>query len=69
MTEERIAGLIDNLPEGGTEIYTHPAISGAYEGAASNYDYAKEFAALLSPRCREAVERSSARIGGYSDLL
>jgi hopanoid biosynthesis associated protein HpnK len=69
MTEERIAGLIDNLPEGNTEIYTHPAIAGGYEGAAASYDYAGELAGLLSRRCREAIERSSADVGGYSDLL
>ena len=68
MTEERIAGLIDSLPEGSTEIYTHPAISGDYEGAAPNYDYTKELAGLSSRRCREAIKRSAVRVGGYSDL-
>ncbi|MBV9755298.1 MAG: hopanoid biosynthesis-associated protein HpnK [Hyphomicrobiales bacterium] len=69
MTEERLAGLIDNLPEGTTEIYTHPAMPGGHAGAAPGYGYAAELAALLSCRCRNAVERSAAKIGGYSDLL
>jgi len=68
MTEDRIAGLIENLPEGSTEIYAHPAISGGYEGATQGYDYEMELAALLSTRCREAIERSAVRVGGYSDL-
>jgi hopanoid biosynthesis associated protein HpnK len=68
MTEERIVGLIDNLPNGSTEIYTHPALSGGYKGAAPGYSYADELAALVSARCREALARSQARVGGYVDL-
>jgi chitin disaccharide deacetylase len=68
MTEERITALIDRLPQGSTEIYTHPATSAGFAGAAADYRYAEELAALLSMRCREAIERSGATLGGYSDL-
>jgi hopanoid biosynthesis associated protein HpnK len=68
MTEERIAGLLSNLPPGRTEIYTHPATSGGYEGAARGYRYAEELSALISKRCREALQESGALVGGYGDL-
>ncbi len=50
MTEERVAGLLDRLPDGTTEIYTHPALDGAYPGAAPGYRYRDELDALVSPR-------------------
>ena len=52
MTSTRIAGLLAHLPEGDTEIYTHPALAGGFEGAAPGYRYAEEYAALSarSPR-------------------
>jgi hopanoid biosynthesis associated protein HpnK len=68
MTEERVAGLLERLPDGRTEIYTHPATSEDYEGAAPGYRYPEELAALLSRRCREAVQASGAEVGGYGDL-
>ncbi|SEC06657.1 hopanoid biosynthesis associated protein HpnK [Rhizobiales bacterium GAS191] len=68
MTEGRVAGLLERLPLGRTEIYTHPATSGDYEGAARGYRYNDEFAALMSRRCREAMQRSGAVVGGYGDL-
>jgi chitin disaccharide deacetylase len=68
MTEERIANILRNLPDGTTEIYTHPATSACHEGAARGYLYAEELAALVSPRCRRALKESGALLGGYSDL-
>ena len=68
MTQERIAGILRNLPDGRTEIYTHPATAACHEGAARGYLYAKELAALVSPRCRRALQESGASLGGYCDL-
>jgi chitin disaccharide deacetylase len=68
MTEERIAGLLANLPPGRTEIYTHPATSAGYQGATRGYRYAEELSALVSKRCREALQESGAAVGGYGDL-
>lgn len=68
MTEDRIAGLIRALAPGVTEIYTHPATSGGFDGAAQGYAYAGELAALLSPRCRDALRESGAAAAGYADI-
>jgi chitin disaccharide deacetylase len=68
MTEERIGGLLARLPPGRTEIYTHPATSARHEGSTRGYHYAEELSALVSNRCREAMQGSGAAIGGYGDL-
>ena len=69
MTADRLEALLDRLPEGTTEIYTHPALDGDYEGAAPAYRYREELDALLAPRVRRAAERSGARLGGYGDAV
>jgi hypothetical protein len=69
MTEQRIAGLIRNLPHGCTEIYTHPATSADFDGAAKGYAYAEELAALMSLQCREAARETGASLGGYADIV
>ena len=68
LTEDRLAGLLDRLPEGTTEVYAHPALDGAYPGAARGYRYRQELDALVSPRVREAARRSGAALCGYGDL-
>jgi hopanoid biosynthesis associated protein HpnK len=57
MHTARVAGLIAALPPGRSEIYTHPALSGGFAGAAPGYCYAEELAALTAPESREAVLR------------
>ncbi len=68
MTEERVAALLEQLPDGVTELYTHPATAGLFAGAASSYRYAEELAALTSPRVIAAAKRGDIRLIGYSDL-
>jgi hopanoid biosynthesis associated protein HpnK len=68
MTEMRLAGLIETLLPGRTEIYTHPATAGGFQGAAAGYRYPEELSSLVSPLCREALSRSGATLGGYGDL-
>ena len=68
MTENRLVRLIEKLPAGQTEIYTHPATAKNFHGSALGYQYVEELAALLSPLCRDALRRSGAILGGYSDL-
>lgn len=55
MTESRVAGLIEALPPGLTEIYGHPATAHTFPGAAVGYRYREEFAAFASRRLRETV--------------
>jgi chitin disaccharide deacetylase len=68
MSEQRLAGLLAHLPEGLSEIYTHPARAGGFAGAAPGYGYAKEFAALTAPAVRAAAAASGAVRGGFADF-
>jgi len=68
MTPTRLAGLLDHLPPGCTEIYVHPATGGGFEGQAPGYRYADELAALLAPSSRAAASRPDITLGGYADL-
>lgn len=68
MSVERLTALVCDLPEGVTEIYTHPATAGGFEGAAPGYRYRDEMLALKSPALIEALSASGATTGGYLDL-
>jgi hopanoid biosynthesis associated protein HpnK len=69
MTEARLQGLIAHLPEGVTEIYTHPATSSAFRGAAPGYRYEDELAALTSPDLRRQIVEAGVASGGFSDSV
>ncbi|GAA0323305.1 hopanoid biosynthesis-associated protein HpnK [Sphingomonas oligophenolica] len=64
----RLRGLIDHLPDGLTEIYTHPATDDAYPGHAPGYAYRGELAALLDPLARAAILRESIAMGCFADF-
>ncbi len=68
MTPARVAGLVARLPPGLTELYTHPATAGGWEGEAPGYRYAEELEALTSPAVLEAVRARGAVLGGFTDF-
>ncbi len=67
MTPTRLLGLIENLPDGLSEIYLHPATQ-AYRGCAPHYRYAEELAAVIAPRIVEASRNSAVTRGGFADF-
>ena len=67
MTQSRLAGLIEHLPEGLSEIYTHPA-TGPYPGSAPGYQYACELAALTDPAVVASLAAKGIKTGGFSDF-
>ena len=67
MTQARLQGLIAHLPEGMTEVYTHPATSSDFAGAAPGYRYKEELAALTSPDLRRQIVEAGVASGGFSD--
>jgi chitin disaccharide deacetylase len=69
MTSSRLRGLIAHLPEGVTEIYTHPATSSAFVGAAPGYCYQEELAALTSPDLRRQIAEAGVVSGGFADAV
>jgi chitin disaccharide deacetylase len=71
MTREVVLRLLDELPDGVTELYFHPATQ-AWEGIdpqIAAYDFAGELDALLSPDVRAKIEAAGAEMTTYSDLL
>ena len=69
MTPPRVAALLAHLPDGLTELYTHPATAGGFPGAAPGYRYAEERDALVAPASIAAAQASAATRGGFSDFL
>ncbi|MFO1247456.1 MAG: hopanoid biosynthesis-associated protein HpnK [Alphaproteobacteria bacterium] len=67
MTQPRLAGLIEHLPEGLSEIYTHPA-TGPYPGSAPGYQYAGELAALTDPAMVASLAANGIKTGGFLDF-
>ncbi len=67
MTPARLLGLIENLPDGLSEIYLHPA-TGPYSGSAPGYRYADELAALTAPRVVAAYRNAAIAKGGFADF-
>ena len=68
MTPARVAGLLAHLPDGLTELYTHPATGGGFPGEAPGYAYAAERDALIAPATRATLAGSGAIRGGFSDF-
>lgn len=68
MTGDRLAGLLDHLPAGLTEIYLHPATANSFPGAAPGYRYIDEFKALSTPAALAARDRTDLRLGGFADF-
>jgi hopanoid biosynthesis associated protein HpnK len=69
MTHSRLQGLTAHLPEGVTEIYTHPATSSDFAGAAPGYRYQEELDALTSPELRRQIAAAGVASGGFADAL
>ncbi len=68
MSARRLASLIDNLPPGLIEIFTHPAVRNRFLGHADGYGYTGELKALCAPMTAAALRRSRCRLGSYGDV-
>jgi chitin disaccharide deacetylase len=69
MNETRLVDVLQRLPPGVSEVYLHPATEsgGAIAASMSEYRHAEEFATLMSPRVRAALDAVGIR-GGYQDV-
>lgn len=68
MTPDRVTALLEVLPDGLSELYTHPATEDGFPGEAPGYAYAAERDALIDPRARATIEQSGTMLGGFSDF-
>ncbi len=56
--EDYVHRLLARLPEGDSELYSHPSLD----------DFKHEFAALISPRVREQIQARRIQLIRYQDL-
>ena len=63
---ERMRALSAALPDGLTEVYTHPATSDVFDDAAPGYAYRAELAALTDPKVVDNLAHSGTRRGGFA---
>jgi hopanoid biosynthesis associated protein HpnK len=66
MTRERLAAILDRLPEGLSEIYLHPATRDDFEGHAAGYRYRNEYGALIDKRV--VIAAGNIQRGAYADF-
>lgn len=69
VTRGRLSSLLEYLPEGLIEIYTHPATSDTFAGHAPGYRYTEELVALTDADVIRHARRSGHYPGGYSDFV
>ncbi|MCG8325544.1 MAG: hopanoid biosynthesis-associated protein HpnK [Thiotrichales bacterium] len=68
MDIEKMVRVISHLPDGLTELYTHPA-TGTWddmEPAARQYEFEKEYKALVHARISRAIEKFSVTLTGFN---
>jgi hopanoid biosynthesis associated protein HpnK len=68
MTAARLHALIEHLPDGLAEIYTHPATEDIYPGSAPGYEYRAELAALVDPAVKAAIVDKGITIGRFANF-
>lgn len=71
MDEEHLLAILERLPEGVSEIYSHPAAlaTALITPAMRTYRHAEELSALTSPRVVAAVAALNLVRGGYSSVM
>jgi chitin disaccharide deacetylase len=69
MTEQRIATVLNDLPDGLTEIYTHPATADRFDGAVPGYRYVDELGALTAQRIVATIAAGKIKLTSYSDVV
>lgn len=70
MGSERVRRFLAALPEGVSELYFHPATRrwGAVDAWPSDYEPEAEFAALIDPGVRSALDAGGIALATFSDL-
>ena len=67
MDETVMLELLEQLPDGLSEVYLHPASHGRITESMAEYRHADELAALLSPRVRQTIAERYYLCEGFSD--
>jgi len=70
MTRDRLLSIIGQLPDGVTEVFSHPATR-RWEGidpAAMDYGFEEEYEALLDTDVRNAIAESGSELISFRDI-
>lgn len=67
MDEAVMLEILEQLPDGLSEVYLHPASHGPITESMAEYRHADELAALLSPRVRQTIAERYYLCDGFSD--
>lgn len=67
MDEHAMLAVLQQLPDGLSELYLHPATHGELTPTMHSYRHADELAALLSPRVQRAIAERCHLCHGFSD--
>ena len=70
MNVDTLIRILSHLPNGFSEIYSHPATGLPDEivPAASDYEYEAEYKALIHPRVKRTLEKFSIELTGFGDI-
>jgi chitin disaccharide deacetylase len=66
MTADAIRGAVSKLHGGVNELYLHPATEDDFVGHGPGYLHRAELSGLLDRTCMDAIRRSGARLGSFS---
>ncbi len=68
MNQDQLVRTLAHLPDGISEIYTHPA-TGAFdniETGAEDYEFEAEYKALIHPRIQRALDKFDIQLRGFN---
>jgi predicted glycoside hydrolase/deacetylase ChbG (UPF0249 family) len=70
LNERRLLRLVSKLPDGDTEIVTHPGLMPGVvpQDPHWSYQWEQELAAVLSPRVRDAIAARGIQLVNYRQL-
>lgn len=65
---DKMVRILAHIPDGTTEIYTHPATTpfDNVEAGAEDYEYEAEYKALIHPRIQRAIDKFSIELSGFN---
>jgi hopanoid biosynthesis associated protein HpnK len=70
MDEKRVGSILENLPDGVTEIYFHPATlrTEQLKHLMPDYRHTDEFSALISPAMRELLAKNNISLINFAQM-
>lgn len=70
MNIDNLIRILSHLPEGISEVYSHPATQlwDGIDPLASDYEYEAEYKALIHPRIKQVIDKFSIQLSSFNDI-